>query len=296
MYAGNYRLDYELTRDATSIAFRATHRVMPRRALVKMMAEEVPATTAGFVAVQILREACLAAALQHAGVPAIYESGLIAHRLPWFARELVVGPSLAELLQLGSIDRRQAVVLIRDLAEVLDHAHEHGVVHGGLQPDHVVLAPRPHEFTLCITEWATARAHDASPIPYTPTLESFLYTAPELARGDAGTDRADTFSLGVIAHQLLSGAPYRRDSVSNLDISTISPGLIALVDEMVVDNPGERPSCAEVHERAVQLIDALEVPTSFRIRKPRWTPDGVYKRPASEPTLEVDMSTFGDED
>ena len=64
---------------------------------------------------------------------------------------------------------------------------------------------------------------------------------------------------------------------------------------MVVEDPSERPSCAEVHERVVQLIDALEVPTSFRIRKPRWTPDGVYKRPASEPTLEVDMSTFGDE-
>ncbi len=284
-FAGNFRLESELARDATCVTYVGVHRVLPRRALVKIMSD-VGSTAESFVAVQLLREACLMTALDHPGVPRVYEAGLLGKR-PWFAIELVAAPSLAELVTLGTIDRRQALLVVRDLAEVLDHAHGHGVVHAGLRPDFVALAARSQGFQLCVTDWATARAHDAAPIPYAPTLESWHYTAPEIVRGEVASDRADTYSLGVIAHLLLAGAPYTREGVSNLDISTVPPDLVALVDEMVVENAAERPGCAEVHDRAVKLIDALELPSSFRIRKPRWTPDAVYQRPASEPEIVI---------
>jgi serine/threonine protein kinase len=282
---GNFRLERELTRDATRTTFLATHRVMPRSAIIHMMAPDVDATAESYAAVQILREACLMAALQHAAVPAVYETG-IHERRPWFAVEVVSGGSLAEMLaKNGTVERPQALLILRELAGVLHHAHVRGVVHCGLRPDHVVLSSRPHGVALCVTDWCTARAHDAAAIPYTPTLESWHFTAPEVAHAARATDRADTYSLGVIAHQLLAGKPFERGGTPTLDISLVPYELIELVAEMVSEDPNARPTCADVVRRATVLLETTSfVPSAMRIRRPRWTPDVLGDRlPANAP-------------
>ena len=250
---GNFRLDRELTRDATRTTYLASHRVMPRQAIVHMMAPDVDATVESYMAVQLLREACLMAALQHAGVPTVYETG-IHERRPWFAVELVAGGSLAEMLaRSGTIERPQALVIVRELAQVLHHAHVRGVMHCGLRPDHILLASRPHGVALCVTDWSIARAHDSGPIPYTPTLESWHYTAPELQNAERATDRVDTYSLGVIAHQMLAGQPLPRGSAPALDISIVPYEVIELVGEMVADKPSIRPSEGSIGSRRTKI-------------------------------------------
>jgi serine/threonine protein kinase len=251
---GNFRLERELSRDTTAISYLATHRVLPRTALVKVMAD-VDAASEAFVALQMFREAGLQSALQHGGVPVVFEAGLHERR-PWFAAEHIAGVLLADALSV--IDRQQAVALVRELADILDHAHQRGVVHCGLQPDHVTLANRTY-----ITDWSPARAHDAAALPYTPTLASWHYTAPELQHGHPATDRADTYSLGVIAHQMLAGIPYARGGQLALD--GVPHDVTLLVAQMLAEDPRDRPSCAEVLGRAFA--------PALRIRRPRWTPD-----------------------
>lgn len=260
---GNFRLDRELSRDASAVSYLATHRVLPRTAVVKIMAD-VDATSEAFVALQMLRVAGLQSAVLHPGVPVVYEAGLHERR-PWFATEYIAGVSLADAM--GVIDRQQAVALVRELAEILDHAHRRGVVHCGLQPDHVTLGSRTY-----IEDWCTARAHDAAAMPYTPTLASWHYTAPELIGGEPATDRADTYSLGVIAHQMLTGIPYPRGT--RLALEDVPQEAALLVAHMLADDPRERPSCAEVIGRAFA--------PALRIRKPRWTPD-VYEHLRGHP-------------
>jgi serine/threonine-protein kinase len=265
---------------------------MPRSAIVHMMAEGVDATVESYTAVQLLREACLMAALQHAGVPAVYETG-IHERRPWFAVELVAGGSLGEMLaRSGTIERPQALMILRELAQVLHHAHVRGVVHCGLRPDHVLLTSRPHGVAVCVTDWSVARAHDAAALPYTPTLESWHYTAPELQHAERATDRADSYSLGVIVHQMLTGEPLARGSAPSLDISLVPFEVIELVAEMVAESPAARPSCADIHRRATVLLDTTSfVPPAMRIRRPRWTPDVHYDRlPMTAP------NAFGEDD
>ncbi|MDQ3341235.1 MAG: hypothetical protein M4D80_39275 [Myxococcota bacterium] len=251
---GNFRLERELSRDTTAISFLATHRVLPRTALLKVMAD-VDAAGEAFVALQMLREAGLQSVLQHAGVPIVFEAGLHERR-PWFAAEHIAGVSLSDSFSV--IDRQQAVALVRELADILDHAHRRGVVHCGLQPDHVTLGTRTF-----ITDWSPARAHDAAAMPYTPTLASWHYTAPELQHGQPATDRADTYSLGVLAHQMLAGVPYSRGSHITLD--GVPHDVTLLVAQMLAEDPRDRPSCAEVLGRAFA--------PALRIRRPRWTPD-----------------------
>jgi serine/threonine protein kinase len=271
---GNFRLDQELARDATSLTYLATHRVLPRAAIVRIMAD-VDASSEAFVALQMLRVAGLQSAVQHAGVPVVYEAGLHERR-PWFATEYVAGVSLADAVNV--IDRQQAVALVRELADILDHAHRRGVVHCGLQPDHITLGARTY-----ITDWCSARAHDAAAMPYTPTLASWHYTAPELIGGEPATERADTYSLGVIAHQMLTGIPYPRGT--RLALDGVPHDAVMLVAQMLADDPRERPSCAEVLGRAFA--------PALRIRKPRWTPD-VYEHLRVHP-IAVDAAVDDDD-
>src|SRR3954468_3697779 len=133
---GNYRVEHELGPTGSGILLQARHQVLPRRAIIKV----VHAAFAGEspYLVQTLREACILEAIGHPGVPIVYESGLLRDRRPWFAFEVISGPPLEYLLAQGALPAGDVARLMRDLSDVLDHAHRRGVIHRGLRPDRIV--------------------------------------------------------------------------------------------------------------------------------------------------------------
>jgi tRNA A-37 threonylcarbamoyl transferase component Bud32 len=147
--------DYELTRSlpivqAGILEFEATHIVLPRKAHVRL------ARGGHEAAAQLLiKEACILEALRDPGVPRIYECGLREGR-PWIASELLDGPSLDEAIRGRAMSPAEMFAIVRDVAEVLHHAHLRGVAHGRLAPASIVR----HEGGLCVTGWS-ATAVDA---------------------------------------------------------------------------------------------------------------------------------------
>ncbi len=279
---GNYRIVGELGRDASGVVYEARHLVLPRRAIVKVMDELQPPRP---LAIQLLREACILEALEHPGTVRVYESGLLSERRPWFAAEHVEGATVADLFEAGPLEPANAVVLLRDIAEVLEHAHRRGVVHCGLRPDRIVITNRSRGYPLCVVDWSDARVHDTSaPLPDPDVRE---YSAPELVGGSAVDDRADVFSLGVIAYRALTGVlPFEAITAqgevqlvpTEVHCPNAPPELTSLVDQMLAWERFDRPSSAEVTAELAQLaIDLVEPPqprlaSSVRIRQPRWTP------------------------
>jgi serine/threonine-protein kinase len=282
---GNYRIDGELGRDATGVVYEARHLVLPRRAIVKVMEEVQPRP----LAIQLLREACILEALEHPGTVRVYESGLLPDRRPWFACERVDGATVEDLLarSIGpqALEPEHAVVLLRDLAEVLEHAHRRGIVHCGLRPDRIVITGRSRGFPLCIVDWSDARVHDTTaPLPEIVARE---YAAPELIAGERSLDdRVDVFSLGVIAYRALTGEmPFETITADGeaqhmptaVRAAEAPPELTGLVDSMLAWERFDRPSSAEVHaelaQLAIELVEPVPTPSgSLRIRRPRWTP------------------------
>jgi serine/threonine protein kinase len=300
---GLYVIDSELATDATGVTYRAVHQVLPRRAVVKVMhaASVYPPVIKQPLAVHVLREACILEAVHHPGVVRLYESGLLADRRPWFARELVEGATVQSVLSPGSIERIDAIVLLRDVADVLQHAYRRGIIHCGLRPDRIVLSGRSRGYPICITEWADARAHDAAPHgPYAPSPASWHYTSPELACGDPLDDRTDVFSLGVIAYQLFTGTLPFDDGIGHdsqlvpaeVHCPDVPRELTGLVDSMLAYDRWDRPSMAEVHGDLAWLAEVLATPVAsppqiVRIRRPRWTPNVVdVARPDTERSFE----------
>jgi len=280
--------------------------VLPRRAIIKVV-HSAFAAVQPFV-VQTLREACILEAIAHPGVPVVYESGVLRERRPWFAFERISGPTLEELLAPGALTPVEVAGLIRDVAEIIEHAHRRGVIHRGLRPDRVVIT-NDRRYPLCIPDWSEAIAHDATThVPQGTPNGSRSYVAPELAQqGALGTqemvdDRVDVFALGAIAYRALTGQPpfATPDSAQYTPAHDVRPDappeLAALIDSLLAFDRFDRPSASEVradidwlfaslpalqpraaavselshdHDGGVRE-DAVESP---RTRRPRWTPE-----------------------
>ncbi len=293
---GNYRLESEVLGDTRVSVFLAKHLVLPRRAMIKLMADATQPAAVG-----MLREACILDALSHPGIPRVFESGmhpkgtgsLAQAGSPWFAIEHVEGVSLRTVMSPGAVDRIDAIVLLRDVADVLEHAYHRGIVHCGIRPDRVLLTGRRRSFPLCIADWSSSRVHDSRLQQYSPDQAGWHYTSPELACGDPIDDRTDVFSIGVIAYQLLTGRlPFDQGILAIVDDGTtqhvptiihcpdLPPELGNLVDSMLAYDRWDRPSAAEVLADLSWIADALATPIhsrppaagQLRIRRPRWTP------------------------
>jgi serine/threonine protein kinase len=275
---GNYRIDGVRSRDAAGVVYEARHLVLPRRAILKVREEK----DVQVAAVQLLREACILEALEHPGVVRVYESGLLPDRRPWFAHERVDGATVADMLAHGMLDPPLASALLRDIAEVLEHAHRRGVIHCGLRPDRVAVTGRTRGFPLCIIDWSEARTHDTTAAP--PALTYPDYAAPELVAGELIDDRVDVFALGVIGYQALTGKlPFDGVFVGTVNTDHVPtevrcpdapPELTTLVDQMLAWDRWDRPSSAEALSDLAALAAELapSLPNVVRIRKPRWTP------------------------
>jgi serine/threonine protein kinase len=173
---------------------------------------------------RFLREIRIAAQLQHPHIVPVFDSGEAGGRL-WYAMPLVEGETLrARLAREGHLPVADAVRIAREVADALGYAHGRGVVHRDIKPENILLS-RGHAL---VTDFGVAKAvraarggadrpeglngpRDLSTNALTTagiSLGTPTYMAPEQAVGDVDVDhRADIYALGVVAYEMLAGAP-----------------------------------------------------------------------------------------
>jgi serine/threonine protein kinase len=252
MRIGNYALEHELTSDGPLALHVATHAVLPRRALLKIV--QPHAVGLRPVSVQLMREGCILEALHHPGVPRVFECGMTADRRPWLATELVPGETLAVELRPPNFSVEEVCELVADIAEILAHAHARGVVHRNIRPAAIVRNV-DRSFPVCIVDWADARTLD-SELPGVVSDQP-AYRAPELAQSEDPDGKADVFALGVIAYEALTG---QLPSLALARRAPNIPGRLAvLVDQMLASEPASRSTAAEVCAAARNIRMALSL-------------------------------------
>jgi serine/threonine protein kinase len=249
MRIGDYRIERELAAEETGVVYLGQHAVLPRQAAVKVMHSAVARDRS---AVRVLREAWLLEALSHPGIPKVFECGILPDHRPWAAFERIDGATIASLIAAAPMAVPDVIAVLRDVGDLLAHAHARGVVHGRLTADAIVRTPERGS-PVCVRRWDGARALDSD--------------------GQSGVDaRDDVYALGAVALLALTReAP--DPAVSAADRCAGAPAeLAALIDQMLAPDPASRPPSDEVGDRARWLSDALEPRRSDRLRWRRSRP------------------------
>ncbi len=228
--------------------YRGVHAGSPGR---RVLIELVPRTSWREGSVQMLRAQRLVDSLQHPGIARILEIGMLADRTPWMAVEVPGGGSLYELLATRRLPPSETAALIRDIADVLAHAHARGVVHGALSVRSIMFRT-PAQPGLVVADWGLC------------VEELTVFCAPELSTGLAFDGRADVYSLGVMAFcaatQMFPG------DCGVFDVPGVPTALATLIARMLAVDPNERPTAAEVHAVAHELLADDEVDTQPIVR------------------------------
>jgi eukaryotic-like serine/threonine-protein kinase len=272
-----YTIERELGRGGMATVFLARDERHGRRVALKLVAPHVAALdsiSSGRNRFQ--QEISIAARLTHPHILPLHDSGAAAGLL-YYIMPHVEGESLRErLAREGQLPLVDAVRVLLDVARALAHAHRHGIVHRDIKPENILLNldgdALVADFGVADALAAAAREVDSHETVSINGGDLIMgtprYMAPEQAAGDPTADhRADLYSLGVLAFEVLMGAPpfsytttpellraHLREVPAPVTAARpdVPPALAALVASLLAKSPDARP------QDAGAVVGALE--------------------------------------
>jgi hypothetical protein len=197
---GRYRIIGELGRGATGTVYRAVDPLIERTVAIKTLNPSLPEDVLNDVRERFLREAKSAGRLSHPNLVTIYDVG-VEGEIAYIAMELLEGQSLQHMLrQQGRLDYSTAADLAAQIAEGLEHAHRHAIVHRDVKPANVIVSPVGYAK---LTDFGVAYVPSSSMTQTGVALGSPKYMSPEQVLGQPADPRSDIFSLGVMLYEML---------------------------------------------------------------------------------------------
>ncbi len=260
-----FTIERELVGGGMSRVFVATETSLGRRVAIKVLSPELANAMS---AERFRREIQVVAQLQHPHIVPVHAAG-DADGLLYYTMPFVEGETLRARLQRdGQMPVAETLALLIELADALSYAHGRAVIHRDIKPENVLLSGSH----ATLADFGVARAltvatGDGRLTTAGLVLGTPAYMAPEQIAGDSGADaRADIYSLGLVAYEMLAGAtPFDAKSPQALlaahmtvaprplaDVrSDVPPALVAVVMKCLQKDPANRPQSAA--ELAVEL-------------------------------------------
>ncbi|HEY1378769.1 MAG TPA: protein kinase [Gemmataceae bacterium] len=252
-----YRLLRKLGQGGMGAVYQAEHRMMERTVAVKVIAPGL--VDSPEAAERFQREVKAAAKLEHANIVRAYDADRAGSAM-LLAMEFVPGRTLADVVAAkGPLPVAYACRCIRQAAQGLQHAHEHGMVHRDIKPHNLMLTDKGVVKVLDfgLAKLASERTTRAGLTGAGMVMGTPEYIAPEQARNTAAADiRADIYALGCTLFCLLTGRPpfasgtaievmtkHIMDAPPRVtDLRPEAPaGLADLVARMLAKDPADRP-------------------------------------------------------
>jgi eukaryotic-like serine/threonine-protein kinase len=239
------------------------------------------------------QEIGLTARLEHACIAPVHARG-DASGLLYFVMRYFKGGSLREHVERhGPLPIPTALAVARDVAEALDHAHAHGVVHRDVKPANILLEGT----SAFVADFGIAQMVDAAGADRLTHKGVIMgtpeYMSPEQAEPGARLDgRSDVYSLGCVLYEMLAGEPpytahsrrailakHASSAVPDLSVlrSTVTPAMQRVIAKALQKSPADRyQTCNELIIAFAAAIEAAPAAIS-----PRWLPPWAPARSAT---------------
>lgn len=236
---GKYEIKSVLGKGAMGVVYRALDPDIGREVAIKTMSGEF--LNDKELRIRFLREAQSAGRLQHPNIVTVFEL-FEEEGTAYLVMELLEGAPLYSLIKhKRPLDISEKLSILQQIAAGLHHAHENGIVHRDIKPSNVFVS---RDGVVKVLDFGVAKIGEGELTKAGTVFGTVEYMAPEQVRGQPVDARADIFSVGVVAYELLAGRnPFRGDT------------LATSVFKILSDDPGspaaEADDIPEGIERAV---------------------------------------------
>lgn len=234
---GRYTLGAAIASGGMGDVWEAADEVLRRPVAVKVMRPQGP-SDAAFLE-RFRAEARSSASLHHPNIAAVFDYGE-EDGTAYLVMELVPGRTLGEIIRDhdGGMPAEEVRSILGQAALALSAAHEAGVVHRDVKPANIIVTP---EGRVKLTDFGIARVGDGAGHTLTgEVLGTPDYISPEQALGDPATASSDLYSLGIVAHEMVTGRkPFDMGSP------------VATAIAQVTDPPPELPATVPLDLREV---------------------------------------------
>lgn len=260
---GKYQIQQEIGRGGMARVYRAVDTVLQRPVALKVLAPSLSADPE--FARRFEREAITAANLRHPAIVTIFDVGE-ADGLRYIAMEYIGGRTLNDVLEEhGKLGVPLTIAILGPVAEALDFAHSHGMVHRDVKPHNIML---DLDGRVLLTDFGIAIDPSESTERLTRTgmfMGTPEYISPEQAQAQPLTGRSDQYSLGIVAYEMLAGrVPFEGGTpqqimahvyqapprITDFDPQT-PPEIDQIFARVLAKDPNQR------FERTGQLVEAL---------------------------------------
>ena len=201
--AGRYVLLGQLGEGGMGRVYRARHIELGKVFALKVIAPAFAGQTEARA--RFNQEAKLASEISHPNIVSIVDYGEDPSFGAFMVMELVEGERLCS--QCDPMSVRRTLEILGQIADALDHVHKHGIVHGDVKAENIVLATeatgtRRRRIARLLDFGLARRGHEDGDrtISGTPA-----YLAPERITGGPANASADVYALGVLGYLLLTG-------------------------------------------------------------------------------------------
>ena len=253
---------------------------LARQVAVKVLRSDL-ARDPSFVA-RFRKEALAAAALNHPGIVAVYDSG--EEPAPYIVMELITGHTLRELIHKGErVPLKRALEIGEGILAALEYSHQEGIVHRDIKPANIMITDHGD---VKVMDFGIARALADLGATLTSTwniVGTAQYLSPEQALGEVADLRSDIYSTGCLLYEVLTGKPpftgetpvsiaYQHVSGQLIAPSSIVPELPAGIDTLLTvalaKNPDDRYQSAGLMLDDLYKVQSGEVVTTKIAKAP----------------------------
>ncbi len=218
-----YELISRLGTGAVGEVFKARDTMLDRLVAIKRVRLDalVDESQMELVKRRFLREAQVAAQLNHPNIVTIHDI-VSGPTMSLIIMEFIDGFTLESLLTSKKrLGLTETADILSQVADALDHAHQHKVVHRDVKPANIMITAANE---VRVTDFGIAKGETSSNLTVAGSLLGTPnYMSPEQARGGDVDGRSDLFSLGCVLYECLAGMrPFQSETLTDVLIRIVS--------------------------------------------------------------------------